>query len=48
MARCGAVTAVEANHYALLRTIEAGLDPPALGRAASPATPVLASLLKSG
>jgi phosphatidylinositol-3-phosphatase len=46
LARRGAVTAVEANHYALLRTIEAGFDLPALGRAASPATPVLTGLLR--
>ena len=43
-----AVTAVEANHYALLRTIEAGFDLPALGRAASPGTPVLSGLLRNG
>jgi phosphatidylinositol-3-phosphatase len=48
MARRGATTAVEANHYALLRTIEAGFDLPALGRAASPATPVLSGLLRNG
>ena len=48
LARRGATTAVEANHYALLRTIEAGFDLPALGRAASPATPVLTGLLRNG
>jgi phosphatidylinositol-3-phosphatase len=47
MARRGATTAVEANHYALLRTIEAGFDLPALGRAASPETPLLSGLLRS-
>jgi phosphatidylinositol-3-phosphatase len=46
LARRGATTAVEANHYALLRTIEAGFDLPALGRAASPETPVLSGLLR--
>jgi phosphatidylinositol-3-phosphatase len=48
LARRGATTAVEANHYALLRTIEAGFDLPALGRAASPSTPVLSGLLRGG
>ena len=45
-ARRGATTAVPANHYALLRTIEAGFALPALGRAGSPSTPLLSGLLK--
>jgi phosphatidylinositol-3-phosphatase len=48
LARRGATTAVEANHYALLRTIEAGFDLPALGQAASAETPVLSGLLRKG
>jgi hypothetical protein len=35
-----------ANHYSLLRTLEAGLSLPALERAGSPTTPLLSSLLK--
>jgi acid phosphatase len=46
LARRGATTVAEANHYALLRTIEAGFDLPALGRAASPETPVLSGFLR--
>jgi hypothetical protein len=45
-ARRGATTAVPANHYALLRTIEAGFGLPALGRAGSLTTPLLTGLLK--
>jgi hypothetical protein len=40
-------TAVPANHYSLLRTIEAGFGLPALKRAAAPTTPLLAPLLKA-
>jgi hypothetical protein len=46
IARQGTTTAVAASHYALLRTIEAGFALPALGRAGSPATPLLSGLLK--
>lgn len=44
-ARRGATDAVPANHYALLRTIEAGFGLPALGNAGSPSTPLLTGLL---
>jgi hypothetical protein len=37
---------VPANHYALLRTIEANLGVPALGKASLPSTPLLAGLLQ--
>jgi hypothetical protein len=43
-ARRGATTAVPANHYALLRTIEAGFGLPLLGHAAS--APLLSGLLR--
>ncbi len=45
-ARRGATTAVPANHYALLRTIEANFGLPGLGKAGSPSTPLLGGLLK--
>lgn len=38
--------ATPANHYSLLRTIEANFGLPALGQAGSPTTPVLSGLLK--
>jgi hypothetical protein len=47
-ARRGATTAVPANHYALLRTIEAGFGLPALGNAGSADTPLLSGLLQPG
>jgi hypothetical protein len=37
---------VPANHYALLRTIEANFGLPALGNAGSSSTPLLSGLLK--
>jgi hypothetical protein len=37
---------VWANHYALLRTIEAGFGLPLLGHAAAPTTRFLSGLLK--
>jgi phosphatidylinositol-3-phosphatase len=46
MARRHARTAVPADHYALLRTIEATYGLRALGRAAAPGTPLLTSLLR--
>lgn len=45
-ARRGVSLATPANHYALLRTIEAGFGLPALGNATSPTTPVLSGLLR--
>jgi copper chaperone CopZ len=45
-ARKGATTAAPANHYALLRTIEANFRLPALGHAGAPTTPLLSGLLK--
>jgi phosphatidylinositol-3-phosphatase len=47
-ARHGATTTVPANHYALLRTIEGGFGLHALGKAASPSTPVLSGPLQPG
>jgi phosphatidylinositol-3-phosphatase len=47
-ARRGATTGVRANHYALLRTIEAGFGLVALGNAASSTTPLLAGLVRPG
>jgi hypothetical protein len=47
-ARKGATSATPANHYALLRTIEAGFRLPALGHAGSPGTPLLSGLLQPG
>jgi hypothetical protein len=44
-ARSGATTAVPADHYALLRTIEANFGLPPLGKAGSTSTPLLESLL---
>jgi phosphatidylinositol-3-phosphatase len=44
-ARRGARTSVRANHYALLRTIEAGFGLRALGEAGADSTPVLKGLL---
>lgn len=46
-ARPGARIAVPANHYALLRTIEAGFGLPALRNAGNRGTPLLSGLLKS-
>jgi hypothetical protein len=43
-ARRGATTAVAANHYALLRTIESAFVLPPLGRAAG--APLLRGLLR--
>ena len=45
-ARSGARTPVPANHYALLRTIEANLGVPALRNASLPSTPLLTGLLQ--
>ena len=45
-ARRGATTSVPADHYALLRTIEANFGLPALGKAGSSSTPLLRGLLK--
>jgi hypothetical protein len=45
-ARRSATSGIPANHYALLRTIEAGFGLRALGRAGSPTTPLLRGLLK--
>jgi phosphatidylinositol-3-phosphatase len=45
-ARKGATTAVRANHYALLRTIEGNFGLPALASAGSTSTPLLGGLLK--
>lgn len=45
-ARKGATSAVPANHYALLRTIEANFGLPALAHAGASSTPLLAGLLK--
>ena len=45
-ARRGASIAVPANHYALLRTSEAGFGLPALGHAADSDTPLLTGLLR--
>jgi acid phosphatase len=45
-AQRGARTAVPANHYALLRTIEANLGVPALRKASLPSTPLLTGLLR--
>jgi acid phosphatase len=45
-ARAGARVAVRANHYALLKTIEAGLRVGALGHARQANTPVLTGLLQ--
>lgn len=47
-ARRGARTAVPANHYALLRTIEANFGLPALRNAGNRSTPLLSGLLKPG
>jgi len=47
LARRGARTAISANHYALLRTIEANMGVPALRRASLPTTPLLAGLLRA-
>jgi hypothetical protein len=44
-ARRGTTTPISANHYALLRTIEAGFGLPPLGHAADPATPLVSGLL---
>ena len=45
-ARRDVTSPIPANHYALLRTIEAGFGLPPLGHAADPATPLLSGLLK--
>jgi hypothetical protein len=47
-ARRHARSAVAANHYALLRTIEAGFGLRALGNAGDRSTPLLRGLLQSG
>ncbi len=47
-ARHGVTTAVPADHYALLRTIEAGFRLPALGNASSTSVPLLSGLLQPG
>jgi hypothetical protein len=47
-ARHGVTSAVPANHYALLRTIEGGFRLRALGEAGSAITPVLSGLLRPG
>lgn len=47
-ARKGTTTATPANHYALLRTIEANFGLATLGQAGSSSTPVLSGLLKQG
>lgn len=41
-------TAVRANHYSLLRTIEAGFGLRALGKAGAKSTPLMRELLKGG
>jgi hypothetical protein len=46
-ARRGARTSVPANHYALLRTLEANLGVPALRRASLSSTPLLTGLLQA-
>jgi hypothetical protein len=46
LAETHARTAVAADHYALLRTVEAGLGLPPLGRAAASSTPLLLGLLR--
>jgi phosphatidylinositol-3-phosphatase len=45
-ARRGMTSGVPANHYALLRTIEASFSLPLLGHAAAPGTPLLSGLLR--
>jgi phosphatidylinositol-3-phosphatase len=45
-ARRGVRSSVPANHYALLRTIEANLGVPAMHRASLPSTPLLTGLLR--
>jgi phosphatidylinositol-3-phosphatase len=45
-ARAGARVSVRANHYGLLKTIEARLGVPRLGHARDPTTPVLSGLLR--
>jgi hypothetical protein len=47
-ARRAATSGVPANHFALLRTIEAGFGLRPLGDAGSPSTPVLSGLLQPG
>jgi hypothetical protein len=46
-ARNHALTAVDANHYALLRTIEAGFGLSALDKAGAKSTPLL-RMLRAG
>lgn len=41
-------TAVDANHYALLRTIQANFDLRTLGKSGAQSTPLLGGLLKGG
>ena len=48
VARASPTSATPANHYALLRTIEAGFGLPALEHAGSPGTPLLSGLLQPG
>jgi hypothetical protein len=45
-AKRGVRSAIPANHYALLRTIEANLGVPALRKASLPSTPLLTGLLR--
>jgi hypothetical protein len=45
-ARRGVAVRTVATHYSLLKTIEAGLGLPALGRASSPSTPLLTGLVR--
>jgi hypothetical protein len=47
-ARPHARVRVEANHYALLRALEANFGLPPLGKASDPSTPLLRGLLRSG
>jgi hypothetical protein len=46
-ARRGVTSAVPANHYALLRTIERGFGLAPLGQAGAPGTPLLTNLLQA-
>jgi hypothetical protein len=48
MARPHTRTAIAADHYALLRTIEANFRQPTLGNAGATSTPLLGALLKGG
>jgi acid phosphatase len=46
LARRGAVVRTTATQFSLLRTLEAGFNLPALGKAGSPSTPLLTGLLR--